>query len=259
MRNLKILRRALRYGLAWLPGNCLRCAVLRAIGGTRLGRDVCVGRNVRVGDDVVIQSGSTIEGNVVLRHGIHIGEKCTIGSHAILGEGTRLGDNVIIGRYARIGNAVIGNGSHVETNVVFTGFQKGRIRIGQHTYIGIGAVIDWSGGIEIGDHVHIAGPSAGLWTHSSIYQALNGDALSEHDRKVVEPVYVENNVWIGGNCTIYPGVRLNHHSAVLPNSAVSESVQSWTVVGGCPAKPVRSIRSESDGISLVRLNIEKPA
>jgi acetyltransferase-like isoleucine patch superfamily enzyme len=52
---------------------------------------------------------------------------------------------------------------------------------------------------------------------------------------------IEDNVYIGGNCTIYPGITIHHHSIVAPNSAVTKDVPSHSMLGGVPAKVVKQL------------------
>lgn len=74
---------------------------------------------------------------------------------------------------------------------------------------------------------------------------LNNIPLSRmYDKKYrpTSPMKIEDNVYIGGNCTIYPGVTIHHHSVVAPNSAVTKDVASYTMVGGVPAKCIKRIK-----------------
>lgn len=190
-----------------------------------------------------------------LRFKIRIAEDCFISSDFIFGQNVKigvgvqiggdviLGNNVIIGSNASISRIKVGNNSHIERGVVITGNGDGTIVIGEQSYIGINNILDWSGNITIGDYVHIAGPSTGLWTHSSAKQALNGLPLNDKDPEYrpIASITIESNVYIGGNCTIYPGVTIGHHSIVAPNSAVAKDVMPYTLVGGTPAVKIKSI------------------
>jgi acetyltransferase-like isoleucine patch superfamily enzyme len=132
--------------------------------------------------------------------------------------------------------------SHIETDVLCIGYGTGCIRIGQHSYIGVRNVLDWSDNLVIGDFVHIAGPSTGIWTHSSALQALHGDALANKSRRTTQPVHIANRVYIGGNCTVYPGVTIGSGSIILPNSAVPSDVEPGVLAGGVPARVVRRLQ-----------------
>ncbi len=50
---------------------------------------------------------------------------------------------------------------------------------------------------------------------------------------------VGNDVWIGYNCTIMPGVNIGDGAIVAANSVVTRSVSPYSVVGGNPAKEIR--------------------
>lgn len=69
------------------------------------------------------------------------------------------------------------------------------------TYIGIRNILDCSNDFEIGNYVHIAGASTGIWTHSSPKMCLYGIPLAQKDDKEYRstaPVIIEDNVYIGG-------------------------------------------------------------
>jgi acetyltransferase-like isoleucine patch superfamily enzyme len=172
-----------------------------------------------------------------------MGKNCRIGSNVIIGRAVKLGNNVSIGKDVFFENIEIGDYTSVEGRVICTGYGNGKIKIGRNSYIGIYNVLDWSDNITIGDFVHIAGPSTGLWTHTSAPMCLNSIPLDEKSKKYrpTAPIVIESNVYIGGNCTIYPGIKIGHHSIVAPNSAVTKDVPPYTMVGGVPAKIIKNL------------------
>lgn len=171
-----------------------------------------------------------------------IGERNTLGNCSI-GNGVRVGNGVTLGDYSAVQQTSIDDNTQIERGVVCTGYGTGRIKIGKECYIGIYNVLDYSDNITIGDHVHIAGPSTGLWTHSSVNMCLNGDALKDKtpENRPTAPVIIKNNVYIGGQCTIYPGVTIGHYSVVAPNSVVTRDVEPFSMVAGAPAKEIKKI------------------
>jgi len=193
---------------------------------------------------------SEIGKRIIISKDFICGNNCKIGDDVALGRNVVLEDYVTIGKNAFIENAEIGDNCCIEGRVIFTGHGKGSIKIGKESYIGIYNVLDWSDDLFIGDYVHIAGPSTGIWTHSSVKTCLNSIPLDNKDIKFrpTAPIHIESNVWIGGNCTVYPGVNIGHHSIVAPNSAVIESVAPYTMVGGVPARIIKKIeRVECSG------------
>jgi acetyltransferase-like isoleucine patch superfamily enzyme len=55
------------------------------------------------------------------------------------------------------------------------------------------------------------------------------------------PVVIEANVWIGGQATILPGVRIGRNSVVGLHAVVFEDVPPGCIVAGNPARIVRSL------------------
>jgi len=165
-----------------------------------------------------------------------------IGKNTLVGDGVVIGKNVKIGRGAILRKITIGNHSVIESFVKCVGTEKGCIFIGSNSYIGVSNILDNSANIKIGDFVQIAGPSTALWTHSGAKMCMNSIPLDKANEKYrpVAPIIIEDNVYIGGNCTIYPGIRIGHHSIVAPNSAVTKDIPPYSMFGGVPAKFIKS-------------------
>lgn len=236
-----LVRKALSRIFGYAPTPLLRRLLFRLIG-------VKVGKNTYLPWGIWIGPKSFIGANVKLGRGCRLGTRVLIGDGSILYENSFVGNHVSLGKDVTIGagalvaNASVGNGSHIEKGVIFTGFTNGEVLIGCHTYVGINNVIDWSGGVKIGNYVHIAGPSTALWTHTSVNQALLGDELQEKRFTRLGSIGIADFVWIGGNCTLYPNVEIGTHVVVVPNTVVNKSVENNSMVGGCPAKLIRHIR-----------------
>jgi chloramphenicol O-acetyltransferase type B len=52
---------------------------------------------------------------------------------------------------------------------------------------------------------------------------------------------IEDNVWIGRNAIIFPGVRIGEGSVVAMGTVVMNSIPPNTVVAGNPARQIRSL------------------
>ena len=57
--------------------------------------------------------------------------------------------------------------------------------------------------------------------------------------QITAPIIIEDNVWIGMNCTILPGVKIGTGSVVAAGSVVNKSVPPHCLVAGVPAHIVR--------------------
>ena len=78
----------------------------------------------------------------------------------------------------------------------------------------------------------------------------NGHNLSFNDPSnrinthgVSKPIIIEDNVWIGANCMILPGVTIGEGSVISANSVVVKTIPSRVVAGGNPAKVIKNLQS----------------
>ena len=109
------------------------------------------------------------------------------------------------------------------------------IEAGDNLYIGYNCVIVDIAKVEIGDDCMIA-------ANVGIYTA--GHSLEPHNRNkngYAVPISIGNNVWIGGNCVILPGVTIGDHSIIAAGSVVTKDVEPNIVVAGNPAKFLKKI------------------
>ncbi len=58
---------------------------------------------------------------------------------------------------------------------------------------------------------------------------------------MTEPIHIGKNVWIGANATILPGVSIGDGAIIAAGAVVSKDVPENSVVGGVPARKIKSI------------------
>ena len=96
--------------------------------------------------------------------------------------------------------------------------------------------------IYIGDHVMI-GPNTLITTV--------GHHLSPMGRRkhlgIAKPVMIGNDVWIGGNVTILPGVKIGNNVIIAAGAVVTKDVPDNCVVGGVPARKIKDIENDVTG------------
>lgn len=114
---------------------------------------------------------------------------------------------------------------------------------GEYVWVGENAVLDASGGLKIGSHTTIA-VGAQVWTHSSALANLELDNRSGNPWIVRSPTKIGCGCYIGGPSSIYPGVSIGNKVIVLPMSVITEDVPDNVMVGGSPAKIIRSIDAD---------------
>lgn len=71
--------------------------------------------------------------------------------------------------------------------------------------------------------------------------------LPEHRRGVLtKPIIIEDEVWIGVGTIIIQGVTVKRGAVIAAGSVVVKDVEAYTVVGGVPAKFIKSITSQEE-------------
>ena len=58
------------------------------------------------------------------------------------------------------------------------------------------------------------------------------------------PVDIGNNVWIGGNTVILPGVHIGDCAVIGAGSVVTSDIPSWVIAAGNPCRVIRKITDE---------------
>ena len=112
----------------------------------------------------------------------------------------------------------------------------GDAEIGSGCFINLGAYFDLSGKVTIGDQVHFG-------HHVTIVTSEH--AVGGPERRCgpisAMPVVIGDGAWIGANALILPGVTIGKGAVVAAGAVVSKSVPDNVVVGGVPARVLRSL------------------
>ena len=111
------------------------------------------------------------------------------------------------------------------------------IHIGDHVFINSGCTIQDQGGVYIGDGALIG--------HHATIATLNHDfdPAKRHDLHPA-PVVIGKGVWLGANVTVLPGVTIGDGAIVAAGAVVTKDVAANTIVGGIPAKLIKTIETE---------------
>jgi acetyltransferase-like isoleucine patch superfamily enzyme len=109
------------------------------------------------------------------------------------------------------------------------------ITLGKNVFINHACSFVDMGGITIEDDVLI-GPRVNLLTENY--------PLDPSDRQTLQlkSILIKRNAWIGTAATILPGVTIGENAIVAAGAVVSKDVPANTVVGGVPAKIIKTIQ-----------------
>ena len=129
-----------------------------------------------------------------------------------------LGDHSVIESYCCINNAV------------------GDVVIGDYTRIGIHNTI--IGPVCIGNHVNLA---QGITVTALNHNFEDKTKRIDEQGITTKPVIIGDDVWIGANAVILPGVTIGKHCVVAAGAVVTKDVPDNTIVGGVPAKEIKKI------------------
>ena len=129
-----------------------------------------------------------------------------------------LGDYSVIESFACINNAV------------------GDVIIGDHTRIGLHNTI--IGPVTIGCHVNLA---QGITVTALNHNFEDSDKRIDEQGVSTTPVTIEDDIWIGANAVILPGVTIGNHSVVAAGAVVTKNVPPHSLVAGVPAKIIKQI------------------
>jgi acetyltransferase-like isoleucine patch superfamily enzyme len=148
---------------------------------------------------------------------------------ALSKNGIHFGDNVSIGAFSRV---------IVSTSLNNIG---NKIVIGNNVGIGEFAYLGGAGGLEIGDEC-IVGQY--LSCHPENHNFESVEVSIRHQGVSRKGIKIGRNCWIGSKVTILDGVIIGHGSIIAAGSVVTKSFPENSIIGGVPAKLLKTRKSE---------------
>ncbi|MEZ4711353.1 MAG: acyltransferase [Caldilineaceae bacterium] len=162
-------------------------------------------------------------------HLISVGRSTILGDHVVIdalsAQGVILGNNVTIAMH-----------STIQCTGVIRRLGVG-LKIGDNSAIGPYSFLGAQGGIEIGDNV-IMGPRVNFHAENHNYNQIDLPIRLQGETR--KGIWIDNDCWIGAGSIILDGVHINAGCVVAAGSIVTKSIPAYSIVGGVPAKIIKS-------------------
>lgn len=110
------------------------------------------------------------------------------------------------------------------------------IRIGENFFMNMNCVILDGAMVTFGDNVFIA-PGCGFYTAGHPLDSERRNRGLEYAR----PITVGNNVWIGAQVCVLPGVTIGDNTVIGAGSVVTKSIPANVLAAGNPCRVIRKI------------------
>ncbi|MFZ4455566.1 MAG: acyltransferase [Bacteroidales bacterium] len=152
-----------------------------------------------------------------------------------------LGNQVEIDPSSTFNNVKIGSHVKIAKRCSIFGSELHLCEIGEHSYVGMNSILNgFSAPLVIGSHVSIA-QNVNIMVDS-------GPNASERLQKIFPiekgAVTIGDHCWIGAGAVIMPHVTLGEFTVVAANSYVNQSFPAYSIVGGTPAKLIRTFTEQ---------------
>ena len=120
------------------------------------------------------------------------------------------------------------------------------IEVGENFYANVNLVILDGAKVCIGDNAFIA-PNVGIYTAGHPVYPDTRNSAFEYGKEVI----IGDNVWLGGNTVVCPGVHIGNNVVIGAGSVVTKDIPDWSVAAGNPCRVIRKI-TERDKRKLFR-------
>ena len=114
------------------------------------------------------------------------------------------------------------------------------IEVGKEFFANYNCTIIDVAKVKIGDNCMLT-PNVAIYTAGHPVHPDTRRSLYEYGK----PVTIGDNVWIGGNAVVLPGVTIGSNSVIGAGSVVTRDVPPWSIAAGNPCKVIRTI-TETD-------------
>ncbi len=112
--------------------------------------------------------------------------------------------------------------------------EEASIKLGDQVFIGFGAELDISDSLTLGNQVLVA-PGCFITDH---HHKRGAHARIAAQGCESAPVVIEDDVWLGANAVVLPGIRIGRGAIVGAGAVVTHDVEAMAIVAGVPARVI---------------------
>ena len=113
------------------------------------------------------------------------------------------------------------------------------IEVGKNFFANYNCTIIDVAKVKVGDNCQMA-PNVAVYTAGHPIHPVSRNSLYEYGISVT----IGDNVWIGGNTVIMPGVHIGSNTVIGAGSVVTKDIPDWVVAAGNPCRVIRQITDE---------------
>lgn len=120
------------------------------------------------------------------------------------------------------------------------------IEVGKNFFANYNCTILDVAKVKIGDYCQMA-PNVSIYTAGHPVYPDTRNSMYEYGKEIT----IGDNVWIGGNTVICPGVHIGNNVVIGAGSVVTKDIPDWSIAAGNPCHVLRTI-TEADKRTLFR-------
>ena len=129
-----------------------------------------------------------------------------------------------------------------------------KIEVGKNFFANYNCTMIDVAPIRIGDNVMLA-PNVSIYTAGHPVHPETRNTLYEYGIEIT----IGDNVWIGGNTVICPGVHIGSNTVIGAGSVVTRDIPDWVVAAGNPCRVIREITEADRRLYFRRREIDDEA
>lgn len=140
---------------------------------------------------------------------------------------------------SRIVRELLGKSENAFINPPFHCDYGFHIEVGKNFYANYNCTILDVAKVRIGNNCQLA-PNVAIYTAGHPIHPVSRNSMYEYGIEVT----IGDNVWIGGNTVVLPGVHIGSNTVIGAGSVVTKDIPDWVIAAGNPCRVIRKITEE---------------